>query len=788
MLRFVSQNFRTSIDALSVRCSLRLFAVRCSLAMILCATIASMAIAQRPTGALAPGESLLDASLPFDMIILTAEAGGDQVRAVDIDFPGDTPPSNPNPEDELEVELLIYPGRRYKIFWRDIAQVKTFEMMIMEAAQEKFGQEDYANAFEHLNYLIENYPSVPGLEDTKQRFLMESASGLFKKQKLSQALAVLEEIRRSYPRLRVDQVSNAISAASSQLIQKFYDDGELQVAQQMVARLKKDYGPSLKVVQDWEGRFRELAIEYETEAKRLLASKDYHESRAAALKMLAEIESAHPTLRVGVFETTATPDPTSLNDWPSRRVGALITQPMFEFQDTGPEGGKYNFILGKYEISPDQTEFSLQFNKAAIMRPEYPDAFEVAQSMLKKALPKNAAYDAGWAALFQRVEVDGRDFLRVKLRQSHVLPIAFMQWPIENVKLGQNAVKTGLYRLEKESTSEVGTPLKQSIFVWNQANVQAAAGQPVDIIEQQFEKPYDAIASLLSSRIDVIDRVFPSDAKILAADRRIKIEPYALPIVHLLVPKSDHPYVASVMFRRGLLYAIDRVGILQGALLGGPITPESRPISGPFPVGTDAEDPLAYAYNQEIEVQAHDLNLGKLLVESVKKNFADNAEKNHTPLPELKQIVLGVPDFEAARVAGEEFVQQWIRIGVPARVEVITAANKDTPVDIMYVTAAMWEPAIDALRLMGEGGAAQSNDPFIIQSLTKLRAARNWREVRAACQELHQLVDSHLPILPLYQIGEAFAYRSTMTGVPKRPVTLYQNLQRWRVTSTGQAR
>ncbi len=391
-------------------------------------------------------------------------------------------------------------------------------------------------------------------------------------------------------------------------------------------------------------------------------------------------------------------------------------------------------------------------------------------------------YDASWAAIFDKVEVDGRDYLRASLSQSHVLPIAFLQWPLSEAKKIDAGKPIGVYRMGVE-TEEKGIG-QQKVFVWNQETA-PAPGQAVDVIEQKYDKPYDAIEALLSGRIDVIDRVFPADAKRLGKDSRIKVEPYALPIVHMLVPKGDNKYVNSLSFRRGLLYAIDRVGILQGPLLGGPITPESRPVSGPFPVGADTNDPLSYAYNEKVTVLPYDLNLAKLLVESTKEAFKLQAERTKEPVPELTELLLGVPDFEAARVAGEEFVQQWARIGVPAKVVVINEQNPDAKVDFLYVTAAMWEPALDAVRLMGEGGVAQSDNPFIVQALTNLRLARNWRQVRAACQDIHELVDAHLPVMPLYQIGEAFAYRSTITGVPRRPVTLYQNVGRWRLTSNA---
>ena len=62
----------------------------------------------------------------------------------------------------------------------------------------------------------------------------------------------------------------------------------------------------------------------------------------------------------------------------------------------------------------------------------------------------------------------------------------------------------------------------------------------------------------------------------------------------------------------------------------------------------------------------------------------------------------------------------------------------------------------------------------------KLSIARNWREVREGCQDLHTLVASHLPILPLWQVSETFAYRREAVGVTKKPTALYQDVKNWR--------
>jgi ABC-type oligopeptide transport system substrate-binding subunit len=93
----------------------------------------------------------------------------------------------------------------------------------------------------------------------------------------------------------------------------------------------------------------------------------------------------------------------------------------------------------------------------------------------------------------------------------------------------------------------------------------------------------------------------------------------------------------------------------------------------------------------------------------------------------------------------------------------------------------MWEPATDIQRLLGGNGVAATENPFIVQALESLLAARNWREVRTALQDLHQLIDYHLPVLPLWQISDRFAVRKYVNGVENRPVSLYQNVTEWRV-------
>jgi hypothetical protein len=46
---------------------------------------------------------------------------------------------------------------------------------------------------------------------------------------------------------------------------------------------------------------------------------------------------------------------------------------------------------------------------------------------------------------------------------------------------------------------------------------------------------------------------------------------------------------------------------------------------------------------------------------------------------------------------------------------------------------------------------------------------------------VHRLLHEELPLLPLWQTLDHFAYRKTLVGIGSRPVHLYQDVERWKV-------
>lgn len=733
--------------------------------------------------------SLIDEE-PFDIITLKPEATGRSVKVAPIEFADRRIPTNVKETEKLQVTILLFPDRRYEVLWKDVGKIWLYEQMILARAKKLVDEKNFGEAFEHLNFLFVNYPQTPGLQILRQEFLFKSAEEMSRQNRLAHTMAVLEELQKSFPNFQKEKVRGLIATISSQLIDSYFQKKDLAAARMMISRLDKQYGDDpLPVVQEWKGKFLDLANEYKSKAIEFRDKKDFLAARREATKMLdiePQIEGGkellrdllkeYPIVRVGVFQNADKPDTAAIANWPAFRSGQLISRPLFEFRSTGPEGGQYRFSLGSFLQSDDRLELEMTIQNPG--QSGIPNSLNLSQSFLKRATVGQPEYVPGWAAIFDSVSVAGPEKLKMRFRRPHVLPQAFLQWPIEAI--GQGNLPPGV--LYKSQSKEGNTHR----FEWA-PSTKAAEFQPMEIHEILYEDPSQAINDLLRGEIEAIDRLFPADAKRLQAGnaaKSINVESYALPTVHMLVPRTSNPYLDDREFRRALLYAINREGILKGEILGGADAEQSRVISGPFPRGVTENDPIAYAYNTSVDNLAYDPRLAKVLMLITNSKLKTQYEKRKETLPPLPKLTLGVPNYEAAKVAGQAIIAQWKLIGVQADLAVldkVPAPGEMPNIDILYLTASIWEPATDAERLFGIGGPAQSNNQFIVQVLGGLSASRNWREVRQSCQDLHALVAAHLPVLPLWQVGESFAYREEINGVTKKPLGLYQDLQKWRV-------
>jgi tetratricopeptide (TPR) repeat protein len=732
---------------------------------------------------------LIDHPQAFDLIILKKSAGGGMYMVAPIPFPNRQLPAT-RPEDDRKLEdlvLLRQPARKYEIHWRDIETIRLYEQMIYEAASERLQADDFVGAFMNLSFLMKNYPEMPNLEGLRREFLKKSAAKMYQAREFRQTLSALEELKQTAPDYSPEQITRTMSNVADALINSYIKGGQLENAKKLHSRLKTTYG-SLPVVEAWDNQFEKMAAAKKAEAEAFMAEGKFVEARIAANSMLeilpkeAEAQELvqrilriHPMVRVAVMQQATEFDPASLDNWPARRAGALVTQAIFQFNKTGSEGGKYDFALGAFRASEDHQEvlLTIEPKKLAIM-----DGFALTQLLLQRADPNHPEYDPSWGAICSGVTANSATQVSIRLRRSNVLPHALLQWKLPD---------SGLFGQLPGAYTMTRTDTKQNVFAIRETSAsteKSNQGQPVEIIEVFYDDPKLAINDFMRGDLDIIDQIYPADAKRLASFRRVQIGAYALPSVHMLVPKSDNPFLARNKFKRALLHASNRESMLKGELLNSTDERDGRVISGPFPIGIGGSDPLSYAYNKFILPAPYDPQLAKLLIMMTKKEVSEAAQKAGQKPPELEKLLIACPDFEFARVAVQALIQQWAIVGVEAEMIVLPTGksyDRTTPCDLLYLTTTPWEPATDVERLLGGKGIAATDNPYIAQSLERLRVAKNWREVRDNLQNMHQLIDFHLPIIPLWQVTDRFAVNNYLEGIENAPVSLYENVSKWRI-------
>ena len=93
----------------------------------------------------------------------------------------------------------------------------------------------------------------------------------------------------------------------------------------------------------------------------------------------------------------------------------------------------------------------------------------------------------------------------------------------------------------------------------------------------------------------------------------------------------------------------------------------------------------------------------------------------------------------------------------------------------------MWEPLVDARRLLGADGPAGACSPAMAAELKQLAGAADWQAACGVLRRIHRLVHEEATVVPLWQLPEHFAHQARLQGVGAAPLTLYQNVEQWQL-------
>lgn len=771
-----------------------------------------------PSAAAAPGEGTPEAGPvepavaappprffqqePYDLITLDKTNDNKQLKVLLLQLPERQLPDQAKRVGKLKVRLFDDRADEYEVAWRNIDAIEFFEELVLREAAKVVAeagsltaankpaeaQQKYDEAFEYYQFLLRFYPATSGLTQAIQDYLYLNAGSLFRAGRIEEAFAILEELygqNRGYQYQGGPQTAlAAMERAGERLVALYADAEDYRAARLLLERLQRAYGTELKVTAMWRDKLIALASAKREQATAELAAKRFpqaHEAGQAMLRIwpalpgarevVLEIARQYPVVVVGVLQPAVAFDETSLDDPAARRCGSLLHRTLIEFVERGPEGGAYAMPWGTVQPSADRSELS--FELRPVPGVSY-TGFDLARELLAMAEPGSPVYRPSWAALVAEVKVENVRRVRVKLRHPRVLAQALLQVRLSD--LGPQAVP---YRVAAQSDRE--TRFEPTT---------AGAGEPRPIIvERSYSEPRTALDDLRKGKIDAIDRVLPTDALRLKDDPSLHVAAYAFPSLHVLVPNRENPWLANRVFRRALVYGINREVILHKGLLDGAAVEGTRVVSAPLPAGITSDDPAAYAYDESILPLPYDPVMATILLRLAEQQLGAAADKKKEKAPELKELVLAHPAGEMPRFICKQIQTQWNVIGVKCVLRELPpgqAKLADGKADLLYAELLMREPLVDAARIFGPGGPAATSDPFLNLTLRRLDAAANWKDARDRLHEFHRLLFEDVTMLPLFQMIDYFVCQPGLTGLPDRPISFYQNVERWRVVPPAQ--
>jgi len=735
----------------------------------------------------------------YDIITLDKANDNKELKVMPLQLPERRLPEPVKRVGKLKVRLFDDRADEYEVAWRNIDKVDFFEELVLREAgkvvaeamaltgadKHTEAQAKFDEAFEFYQWLLRFYPQTQGLQTAVQDYLYLNAGALFRAQRVEEAFAILEELygqNRQYQYQGGPQTAlAAMERVGERLIGLQVEAQNYRAARLLLERLQRLYGGTLQTIATWRDKLIALATAKRDEAAAHLAAQRFRQAHEAGQEMLRiwpalpggrevvlEIARQYPLVVVGVAQpalnfATAAPD-----DPAAQRTDYLLHRTLVEFVERGPEGGAYASPWGTVQQSADRTELIFE------LRPQPGVAFsgyDLSRELLAMADPGSASYQPAWASLMSEVKVQSVRRVRVKLRHPHVLPQALLQ-----VQVSDSGPLGARYRVAEQAAGETR---------FEPANPPAAGAEPSPVIVERFDaEPRKAIEDLRKGKLDAIDRLLPNDALRLRDDDTLHVGTYAFPSIHVLVPNRDNPFLANRVFRRALVYGINREVILHKGLLDEAKVEGTRVLSAPLPAGVTRDDPAAYAYDESIAPLPYDPVMSAILLRLADQQLGAAADKKKEPAPELKELVLAHPAGELPRFVCKQIQTQWNVIGIKCALRELPPGQCRVPdgkFDLLYAEFTIREPLTDAAALFGPHGLTQAADPFLSLTLRRMNEAANWKEARDLLHDLHRQLFEDVTLLPLWQMLDYFVYQSGLTGLQDRPIAFYQNVERWRV-------
>jgi peptide/nickel transport system substrate-binding protein len=691
----------------------------------------------------------------------------------------------------LLVHMLEGDVRDYKVKREHIKSVSYFEDLLIAEAGKLITQGNHAKAFEYLLMAKNRQPKWPGLEEMVDRHLFEEGSQAWLDGDSERALRLLGDLhlrRPNYPGL-----ADKLASSYSSRINKAFDIGAFAKARQILHELEQ-FAPGNLAVADAHSKFEGRAKELIEQAKKVKGAERLDLLLAAAAVwpkypgLDADYREAFlesPTLDVAVADL-----PRPIGPWlrmsASARTSRLLYRPILGSTSEDAFKG----------LLPDQLASSIEtFDLSRGLRIKLKSGFtwndgsrpvsaiDVARSLADRAVPTHPGYSARWADLLDRVEATEDDQVEIKLSRASLRPEWWLVVPVgpahaagdgwvSTVGKGRRPVGDGPYRWASS---------KGGVDQYVATGPESTSDRRVRRIrEVRYDSATSAFAAFVRGEVSLIEGIAPDRVAELALVDGVKVGRYASASLHRIAIDGRTETLRNRSLRRALSLAIDRKTILEETVLRRLPDAENTVADGPFLKGT-------YADVADVLPLDYDPLLARALIGAARKEQGGGIIK----------LTLEYPPAPVARAICPILAEAWKLIGVEIVLKEVPEGELESRLrsggrfDLAFRSTRPAEPAFDAGPTISPGyDAPFSADPLaavasarILQLLLQLDRAPETTASQALVHQIDRESRDELPILPLWQVVDHFAWRTRVKGVPAEIQHLYQGIDAWEIES-----
>lgn len=707
-----------------------------------------------------------------------------------------------NPDDEAERKIKIHlleqaDVRDFEVKRSNIRKIEYFEDILLDEGDRLILGRNYTAAFECFLWVKIRNPGWPGLDAHIDRLLFSEGSAALVGGDNERGVRLLRELlerRRDYPGL-LDKLSSAYAGWITRAIElgeyakgrRFLHDLEGIAPEHVVVRNLRERFVALANRRVKEGasgdEFRRLdAI---VDALRIWPALDGGES------LFGQAFSAVPTLDVAVNDV-----PRPLGPWlhapADLRVSRLLYLPILASDgDDARQGRAPGQLAAAVEASDLGRRLMIRL-RAGIPWSDgsrQVTAADVARCLIDRSDPGSPRYQARWAEILDQVASPDDARVEVRLKRPLLRLASWLGWPFgpahagvdgRAATVGGDRILVGNGPFECRSSSE-----KEIELVAGAASSSAEATPPPRvrrIREVRYSGAKAAVEALLRGDVSLAAHVPSNQVAVAAANPDVKVGRYNQPAIHLIALDGRNRALKNRAFRRGLSYAIDRRTLLEERILGRPVDAVNIVSDGPMPKGS-------YADASGVKPLEYNTTLATMLIAAAHKELGGTAIELKLEYPAIPEALAVVPSIvEAIRAAGAP-VGLKIEATEWPESQLESALRAGRRFDLAYRVLRCDEPILEAGPLLCPGydsppetdALASAASTRILQLLLQLERASELASARGLAQQIDRESRDELPILPLWQVEDHYAWRTRLKGPADAADQIYQGIATWEI-------